>query len=46
MKTIMLDLTVGKPVEKAVRRPVVINYSIGPERFEKEPDENDLGVSA
>ena len=44
LKTTILDLTIGKPVEKAVRRPAVINYAIGSERFEKEPDENDLAI--
>lgn len=44
MTTSVFDPTVREPVKKAVRKPVVINYSIESERFEKKPDENDLAI--
>ncbi len=44
MATTEFDKVVGKPVQKAKRIPVVINYSIGGSKYEKEPDDNDLAL--
>lgn len=36
------DTSTGKPIARAKRIPVVINYSVGKDRYEKEPDADDL----
>jgi hypothetical protein len=36
------DAVTGRPINKAKRVPVVINYSIGKSRFDKEPDKADI----
>jgi len=38
------DKAAGKAVQKAKRVPVIINYSIGGEKYEKEPDGKDLAL--
>lgn len=38
------DPVVGKVLEKQKQKAVLINYSVGSERFEKEPDEEDLNI--
>lgn len=42
MTTTEHDTASGTPVRKAKRVPVVINYSVGKERYEKKPDKDDL----
>jgi DNA modification methylase len=44
MTTTEFDKTAGMAVQKAKRIPVVINYSVDGQKFEKEPDEKDLAV--
>jgi DNA modification methylase len=44
MTTTEHDTATGKPISKAKRIPVVINYSLGKDRYEKEPDKDDLAV--
>jgi len=39
------DPKLSRPIQIAKQVPVHINYSIGKTRYEKEPDENDLGIS-
>jgi len=36
------DKIIGKTIRQAKQVPVLINYSVGKKRFEKEPDANDL----
>lgn len=36
------DNSLNQMIRQAKQIPVIINYSVGSERFEKEPDENDL----
>ncbi|HOQ98926.1 MAG TPA: DNA methyltransferase [Anaerolineae bacterium] len=43
-KTTVVDRALGRPVPKAKRVPVVINYAVGQTRFEKAPDEEDLSL--
>lgn len=38
------DPTIGQPVRKPKRVPVLINYSYNGERFDKRPDDSDLAV--
>src|SRR6266508_4635854 len=40
----VLDPVTGKPIERARRVPVLINYNVGKERFEKKPDQYDLDI--
>ena len=40
----LVDPASGKPWKRIRLRPVLINYSVGGNRYEKEPDENDLEV--
>jgi predicted RNA methylase len=39
------DLRLGKPVRIAKQIPVLVNYSVGKSRYEKEPDQDDLDIS-
>lgn len=41
-----IDPVSGNPVQKAKRKPVLINYSVGPARHTKVPDAFDLSVLA
>jgi DNA modification methylase len=36
------DKIIGKTIRQAKQVPVLVNYSVGKKRFEKEPDANDL----
>ena len=40
----LLDQALGQPVSSPLRRPLLINYSVGPSRFEKEPEVEDLAT--
>jgi hypothetical protein len=39
-----LDSAIQQPVRHAKRVPVLINYSVGKQRFEKQPDSSDLAL--
>ncbi|MCU0550076.1 MAG: site-specific DNA-methyltransferase [Leptolyngbya sp. Prado105] len=41
-KTTMLDLSSNKALSRAKRVPVLINYSVGNQKFDKKPDNEDL----
>jgi len=41
-KITLYDNALGKTIEQAKQVPVMINYSVGRQRFEKTPDEKDL----
>lgn len=41
-KITLYDNALGKTIEQAKQLPVMINYSVGRQRFEKTPDEEDL----
>lgn len=41
-----MDFELGRTIKQAKQVPVLINYSIGTKRFEKYPDEEDLGTLA
>ncbi len=38
------DYVTGKIIDRARRVPVLINYTLGDERFEKKPDKYDFDV--
>jgi DNA modification methylase len=42
--TTIFDSELNEPVRQAKRVPVLINYSVGKQRFEKEPDASDLAL--
>ena len=42
----VLDPVLNKPVKQLRRRPVLINYSVGKDKYEKQPDQHDFGVIA
>jgi DNA-directed RNA polymerase subunit RPC12/RpoP len=42
--TTIFDYVLDHPIKKAKRIPTIINYSIGNNRFEKEPDEDDFKI--
>ena len=44
LTTTEFDKVIGKAVKKAKRIPVVINYSVGGSKYDKEPDEKDLAL--
>ncbi len=41
-----LDPIVNKPLKHLKRRPALTNYSVGKDKYEKQPDQHDLGVIA
>ena len=43
-KVTFYDSAIGKEITQAKQVPVLINYSVGKKRFEKEPDEDDLAL--
>lgn len=42
----IFDKTLNKPIQQSKRVPVLINYSVGKQRLEKKPDEDDFAVLA
>jgi predicted RNA methylase len=44
MTTTEHDPATGKLIGRAMRIPVVINYSLGKDRYEKSPDKDDLAI--
>lgn len=41
-----LDQTLGKSIKQIKRKPVLINYSVGKSRYEKQPDDKDYALLA